>query len=167
MSQVTDVLVSIDTETILKNYPDISKNPAAPTLIDFKHVYMVTHNNHVISGQAGDELDLKADVGDLIRWRETSVSQSFETAVIFYKFVGHQGNHLISPPSPRRATACIAVPNVSNPSEPSCQKIDNHYWCSETLSSGQVTYQFHFLIVDRDCKIAGCCSWSPLISIHN
>ena len=28
MSRVTDVLVSIDTETILKNYPNISKNPA-------------------------------------------------------------------------------------------------------------------------------------------
>ena len=37
---------------------------------------MVTNN--VISGQAGGELDLKAQVGDLIRWRETSLSLGFE-----------------------------------------------------------------------------------------
>lgn len=167
MSRVTDVLVSIDTETILKNYPNISKNPATPTMIDVNHVYMVTNQNNVVSGQAGGELNLRAQVGDLIRWRETSLSQSFETAVIFYKFIGNVGNELISTPTPRKATACVAVPNPSNPSVPSCQKVDNHYWSSETLSTGSVTYHFNFLIVDRDCKIVGCCSWDPFITIRN
>lgn len=141
MSRVTDVLVSIDTETILKNYPNISKNPASPTMIDVNHVYMVTNRDNVINGQAGGELNLKAQVGDLIRWRETSLSQSFETAVIFYKFIGNKGSELISTPTPRKATACVAVPNTSNPSVPSCQKVDNHYWSSETLDCGSVTYQ--------------------------
>ena len=67
MSRVTDVLVSIDTETILKKYPNISKNPAAPTMIDVNYMYMVTNQNNVVSGQAGGELNLKAQVGDLIR----------------------------------------------------------------------------------------------------
>ncbi|MFJ3006194.1 inclusion body family protein [Pseudomonas fluorescens] len=167
MSRVTDILVSIDTETILKKYPNISKDPKNPTLIDWHHVYMVTNQDNVVSGQAGGELDLKAQVGDLIRWRETSLSQSFEQAVIFYKFIGNAGADLISPPSPRKATACVAVPNRENPSVPSCQKVDNHYWSSETLDCGRVTYHFHFLIVDRNCKIIGCCSWDPFISIHN
>jgi nematocidal protein AidA len=84
MSRVTDVLVSFDTETILKKYPNPSKNPAAPTLIDWRYVYMVTNQDNVISGQAGGELDLKAQVGDLIRWRETSLSLGFENQVVFY-----------------------------------------------------------------------------------
>ncbi|UVM49209.1 MULTISPECIES: inclusion body family protein [unclassified Pseudomonas] len=167
MSRVTDVLVSIDTETILKNYPNISKNPHTPTTIDFRHVYMVTNQNNVVSGQAGGELDLKAQVGDLIRWREASLSLGFEQAVIFYKFIGNVGNELISTPTPRKATASFAVPNTSNPSVPSCQKVDNHYWSSETLACGRVTYHFNFLIVDRDCQIIGCCAWDPFISIHN
>lgn len=125
MSRVTDVLVSIDTETILKKYPNISKDPANPTFIDVNHVYMITSQDNVIQGQAGGELDLKAQVGDLIRWRETSLSQSFETAVIFYKFIANDGEQLISTPSPRKALACVAVPNTSKPSVPSCQKVDN------------------------------------------
>jgi len=167
MSRVTYILVSIDTETILKKYPNISKDPKNPTLIDWHHVYMVTNQDNVVSGQAGGELDLKAQVGDLIRWRETSLSQSFEQAVIFYKFIGNAGADLISPPSPRKATACVAVPNRENPSVPSCQKVDNHYWSSETLDCGRVTYHFHFLIVDRNCQIIGCCSGDQFISIHN
>ncbi len=98
MSRVTDVLVSFDTETILKKYPNPSRNPDQPTLIDWQHVYMITNQDNVVSGQAGGELDLKAQVGDLIRWRETSLSLGFEKSVIFYRFIGNVGANLISTP---------------------------------------------------------------------
>lgn len=167
MSRVIDVSVSFDTETILKKYPNPSQNPNAPTLIDWHQVYMITNQDNVVSGQAGGELDLKAQVGDLIRWRETSLSFGFEKSVIFYKFIGNAGGELISPPTPRKATASYALPNTSNPSIPTCQKVDNYYWSSETLACGRVTYHFNFMIVDRDCKPCGYFSWDPFISIHN
>ncbi|KIH81277.1 inclusion body family protein [Pseudomonas batumici] len=167
MSRVTDVLVSFDTETILKKYPNPSRNPDAPTLIDWQHVYMITNQDNVVSGQAGGELDLKAQVGDLIRWRETSLSLGFEKSVIFYRFIGNVGANLISTPTPRKATASYAQPNTSNPVIPTCQKVDNYYWSSETLETGRVTYHFNFMIVDRDCKPCGYFSWDPFISIHN
>jgi hypothetical protein len=87
MSRVTDVLVAIDTATILQKYTGCSKSADSPTLIDPKYVYMITNQDNAISGQAGGELDLKAQVGDLIRWRETSLSLGFETAAIFYRFI--------------------------------------------------------------------------------
>ncbi|WP_209311906.1 MULTISPECIES: AidA/PixA family protein [Bradyrhizobium] len=103
MSRVTDILVAFDTESILQKYSNPSKRPDSPTLIDFRHVYMITNQDNVISGQAGGELDLKAQVGDLIRWRETSLSLGFEKSVIFYRFIGKVGNELIStPPRGRR-----------------------------------------------------------------
>ncbi|WP_416427309.1 inclusion body family protein [Pseudomonas sp. App30] len=168
MSRVTDVICNFDTETILQKYSNPSKDPGNPTMIDWKHVYMITNQDNVVSGQAGGELDLKAQVGDLIRWRETSLSLGFEKAVIFYKFETSDPKYLlISPPTPRKATASIALPNPSNPSVPTCQKVDNFYWSSETLSEGRVTYHFHFMIVDRDCKPCGYFKWDPFISIHN
>lgn len=167
MSRVTDVLVAFDTETILQKYPNPSKNPNAPTLIDFHHVYMITNQDNVINGQAGGELDLKAQVGDLIRWRETSLSLGFEKSVIFYKFIGNVGNELISTPTPRKAEASFAQPNTTNPSVPTCQKIANYYWSSETLSTGRVTYHFNFMVVDRNCNAMGYFSWDPFITIHN
>jgi len=167
MSRVTDVLVAIDTATILQKYPNISKSAENPTLIDVKHVFMITNQDNVVSGQAGGELDLKAQVGDLIRWRESSLSLGFETSAIFYKFIGNVGNELISTPTPRKAEASCAVPNTSSPSTPTCQPISNFYWSSETLKCGRVTYHFNFMIVDRNCKPVGYCSWDPFISIHN
>ncbi len=167
MSRVTDVLVAIDTATILQKVPGLSKNPNSPTLIDPKYVYMITNQDNVVNGQAGGELDVKAQVGDLIRWRETSLSLGFETAAIFYKFIGNAGNDLISTPTPRVAEASCAVPNTSNPSVPTCQKIQNFYWSSETLKTGRVTYHFNFMIIDRNCNALCYCSWDPFISIHN
>lgn len=124
MSRVTDVLVSFDTETILKKYPNPSKNPAAPTLIDWRYVYMVTNQDNVISGQAGGELDLKAQVGDLIRWRETSLSLGFENQVVFYKFVGNVGNELISTPTPRSSvtTTAASLPDCRRATSCACAK---------------------------------------------
>ncbi|WGS52155.1 inclusion body family protein [Paraburkholderia sp. D15] len=167
MSRVTDVLVSFDTATILQAYPNPSKNPDAPTQIDPRYVYMITNQDNVISGQAGGELDIKAQVGDLIRWRETSLSLGFETQAIFYRFIGNVGNELISTPTPRMAEASIPVPNTSNPAVPTCQKVANYYWSSEMLKEGRVTYHFNFQIIDRACKSNGCFSWDPFISIHN
>lgn len=167
MSRVTDVLVAIDTATILQKYTSCSKSPDSPTFIDTKYVYMITNQDNVISGQAGGELDLKAQVGDLIRWRETSLSLGFETQAIFYRFIGNVGNDLISTPTSRTAEASLPHPNSSNPSIPTCQKVANYYWSSETLKTGRVTYHFNFMIVDRNCKALAYCSWDPFITIHN
>jgi hypothetical protein len=167
MSRVTDVLTAIDTATVLLKYPNASKNPDAPTQIDPKYVYMITNQDNAISGQAGGELNLKAQVGDLIRWRETSLSLGFETAAIFYKFIGNVGNELISTPTPRTAEASLPYPNNSKPSVPVCQKISNYYWSSETLKTGSVTYHFNFMIVDRSCSALGFFSWDPFITISN
>lgn len=167
MSRVTDVLVAIDTATVLQNYRNPSMNPDAPTQIDTRYVYMITNQDNALAGQAGGELNLKAQVGDLIRWRETSLSLGFETAAIFYKFIGNVGNDLISTPTPRTAEASLPYPNQSKPSVPVCQKISNYFWSSETLKAGSVTYHFNFMVVDRSCKAQGFFSWDPYITITN
>lgn len=55
MSQVTDVLVSIDTKTIVDRYGK-NNSFANPPLIDFKHVFMIVTQGNVVSGQAGGNL---------------------------------------------------------------------------------------------------------------
>ncbi|MFP3244346.1 MAG: inclusion body family protein [Paraburkholderia sp.] len=165
MSQVTDVLVSIDTTTILNRYGK-NNNLSNPPLIDFKHIFMIVTQNNVVSGQAGGELDVAATVGDVIRWRETSLSLGFEQTCIFYKFIGNQGNDLISPPSPRAAEVTIPVPNPSDPTKPNKQTVSNYFWSCETLKSGRVTYHFQFMILDRSGNLCGCYQWYPFITIR-
>ncbi|KVD78920.1 inclusion body protein [Burkholderia sp. ABCPW 14] len=163
MSRVTDVLVAVDTETILQKYPNAS-NPNNPLLIDWHHIDLITNQDNVISGQAGGELNLKAEAGDLVRWRESSVSLGFEKQVIFYKFIANQGGELIT--TPRLAETSLPVPNTSDPAKPKCQTVQNYFWSSEVLKRGRVTYHFQFVILDRRCQICGCCQWDPFITIE-
>jgi hypothetical protein len=167
MSQITDVLVSFDTTEILRLCKNPSKDPNRPTQISPNQVFMITTQNNVISGQAGGELDLKAQVGDLIRWRETTLSLGFENSAIFYQFVATGGNDLISTPTPREAEVTVPVPNPKDPVHPKNQHISNYFWSSETLKTGRVVYHFNFMICDRNGAVAGYFWWDPFITIHN
>ncbi|WP_353189227.1 inclusion body family protein [Pandoraea pnomenusa] len=166
MSAITDVLVSIDTKTIVDRYGKNS-SMSNPPMIDFKHVFMIVTQGNVVSGQAGGELDVAATVGDVIRWRECSLSLGFEQSCIFYKFVGNQGNELISPPSPREAEVIIPVPNPPDPTKPKKQQCSNYFWSCETLKTGRVTYHFQFMVLDRGGNLCGCYQWDPFITIRN
>ncbi|QAU24172.1 inclusion body protein [Dyella sp. M7H15-1] len=166
MSIVTDVLASIDTKAILDKYgPNNSMDN--PPVIDPKYIYMTVTQGQVVSGQAGGELDVKAAVGDVVRWREASMSLGFEQQVIFYKFVGTANKELITAPAPREATVTVPVPNAQDPKKPNKQTVKNYFWTAETLSTGRVTYHFQFQILDRDGNLKGCYQWDPFITIRN
>ncbi|WP_150790570.1 inclusion body family protein [Pandoraea iniqua] len=165
MSEVTDVLVAIDTKAVLDRYGRNS-SMSNPPLIDAKHVFMIVTHKNVVSGQAGGELDVAARIGDVIRWRENSLSLGFEESCIFYKFVSTQVK-LISDPSPREAEVKIPVPNPDDPSKPKKQQVSNYFWSCETLKTGRVTYHFQFQILDRSGNLCGCYQWDPFISIRN
>lgn len=166
MSQITDVLVCIDTTTIVKTY---GKNNAiaAPPLIAPNHIYMIVNQGNAVIGQAGGELNIAAVVGDAIRWRECSLSLGFEQTCIFYKFVGTGVNQLISDPTPHQAQVTIPVPNPQNPIQPNKQNVSNFYWGCDTLATGSVVYHFQFMILDRGGNILGCYQWDPFITIRN
>ncbi|WP_010221516.1 inclusion body family protein [Pseudomonas donghuensis] len=168
MSRVIDVSINFDTETILKKFPNPSKDPNRPTFIPPEHIYMVTYQDNVIAGQAGGELHLRGRVGDVVRWREQSISFGFEQSVILYAFVCDDPKHqLLEDPRPLRAKVQTAVPNANNKSVPTCQINDNYYWRGDLLAQGKVTYHFKFMIVDRDCKCCGYFEWDPFITITN
>lgn len=170
-----DVLVAIDTTTIMSTYPNPSQDPNNPTFIDFKYIYMITNSANVISGQAGGELDLKAQTGDLIRFREYSLSGGFDTTPRFYKFLitdsKPAAEELISTPGYRKAVGSTAVPNPTDLAHPKCQTAENYYWSTEALMPGRVTYHFYFSLnirnSDGTCKTVGYYQWDPFISIHS
>lgn len=166
MSEITDVLVSIDTKTIVDKYGK-NNNLNNPPVIDFNHVFMIVTQRNAISGQAGGELNIAATVGDVIRWREASLSLGFEQTCIFYKFVGNQGNDLISLPTPLQAEVTIPVPNPSDPTKPNKQPVVNYFWNSTMLKTGKVTYHFQFMVLDRSGSLCGCYQWDPFITIRN
>ncbi|MQL48095.1 inclusion body protein [Photorhabdus khanii] len=161
---IVNVVVVFDAESILKRYPSVSKDPNKPTLVDGKDIYMVTTSDNVISGQGGGDLNIKAEVEDVIHWREVSISH-IEHSVILYKFETTYGGNLISNAEPRIADVDLPMPNLNDSLTPNMSKEKDYYWSAEILSTGSVAYDFRFQIFDRYGKLCGCYKWDPYITI--
>lgn len=164
--QIIDVLIAIDAETIISQLGTNTdpNNPAQVT--DATLIYMVTKQADAMSGNAGNELNIKAETEDVIRWRETSLSLNSDYVGILYGFQQTGGgDQLISPPTPLQATVTTPLPNPADPLHPTTQQIENYFWETTVLNPGTVTYHFKFMIIDRHSKVLGYYWWDPFITI--
>lgn len=163
--QIIDVLVVFDTVSILNKY-GTNTTPDTPVQVtDNNMIYMVTNDGNAVSGQAGNELNIKAETLDVIRWREASLSLNSDAEAILYKFVATSGGDLISAPAPLQVTVKEPLPNPQDPTSPTMQEVKAYFWNSNVLSPGSVTYHFQFMIVDRDGNTQGYYWWDPFITI--
>ncbi len=180
-SEIIDILVAIDAETIMANYPNGGGTEAKPTLLDAnKYFYMVVKTASVVSGNAGGELDVSANIGDVIRWREVSLSVNFEYGVAFAGFRASSGGANIQlPPSLIGGVSGQTVYQVktpmpkqtSPPNSPPWGDVDKdapyHFWQSTAMAAGKVTYQWVFQIFDQAGTSKGYFGWDPFISISD
>ncbi len=93
-----DVLVVVDTDSIIAANPSPSKDPASPTAIDHSHQYMLCHDPRgVISGQATGDLNFKAHPRDSISFVGESISANSQDAVIVYGIQPFRGPNVLNP----------------------------------------------------------------------
>jgi len=166
--EIIQVLIAIDAETIATSLGTNTdpQNPAKVT--DPTLIWMITKNADAVSGNAGNELNLKAETEDVIRWRETTLSLNSDYTALLYKFVQTAGDaDLLSPPQPLLAKAKVPLPNPSNPLQPGSQEIESYFWETTVLNPGSVTYNFYFMVVGRDGTVVGYYSWDPYITISD
>ncbi|KAI5702300.1 hypothetical protein M8J76_006473 [Diaphorina citri] len=69
-TRIIEVLTVIDTDQLKEVYEKLprSKNPDLPTHIGREYAFMITTKSNVNSGQATADLNIKAIVGDTIKW---------------------------------------------------------------------------------------------------
>lgn len=165
VNQIIDVMVVFDAETIVKKVsPGTEQSPA---YCPHDLIHMVTNSGNVISGNAGAELNIAAQVGDGIRWRKTTLSFNTNYRVILYKFVATGGQDLISPPQPILVNVKVPLPDPADPTNPSTQVIKQDFWQCISFMEGRVMYHFYFMIMDRDQNVLGYYWWDPYITIKN
>ncbi|WP_149826025.1 AidA/PixA family protein [Streptomyces tailanensis] len=87
-----NVLIAFDAATIVEQNPNASRNPDAPTYADHSLIYMTTRHDHIV-GTSGAELNLRAEPGDSIRWRETTLSLGSDYKALLYKYVSSDTGH--------------------------------------------------------------------------
>ncbi|PAM94339.1 DNA-directed RNA polymerase subunit beta [Flavobacterium sp. IR1] len=79
-----DILVVIDTEYIKKNFPK-NTDPTKALGINHSSQYMICYSPRgIVSGQGTADLSFKANVGDRVYFRATSIQQNSDDAVILY-----------------------------------------------------------------------------------
>jgi PKD repeat protein len=164
-SEIINVLIAIDTETILNKY-GTNSNPDQPIQITQPNlIYMIVRRENAISGQAGKELIIGAQVLDSIRWRATTLSLNSKSEVILYKFIASSGMDFIENPHPLIATVKVPLPNPDDPIRPTIQEIKSYFYSSVVLEQGTVTYHFYFSIMDWEGIIQGYFWWDTSMKI--
>ncbi len=169
-----DILCAINAADL----PTLSRDSTSPTGGLNSYVYMIVRNESVISGQAGPELDIKANIGDNVRWRSTSLDASFDLSVVFYNFTATAGGKLLSPPlllggvsSGSNGTAFTINEQMpvqgAMPWSATNVAVPYDYFQSTVESTGSVTYQWWFRVNHTDGGLVGYGMWDPFIQISN
>ncbi|WP_341902805.1 AidA/PixA family protein [Fluviicola taffensis] len=113
--KIISVLVVVDTEQLLAAKLPVSIDPKYPTNINDasllkKTFFMVAGNARGITGQGTNDLEIKANAGDIINFVGTTVEENGDDAVIIYNVTGGTSvlNDFIS--------ACVNRPKAVQPS---------------------------------------------------
>ncbi|HDR9509153.1 hypothetical protein C5615_16515 [Burkholderia cepacia] len=174
---IVDVLTAFDVEKILgyqKPHNQLSKDPSTPTLLPsngYDEVYMITTDRNVISGQAGSNLSMRAEVNDVIRWRTISL-----TDVADYKCFIHTFK-IMSVTAPEDPPLSSPKFEHSYPSEPDPapgwpnngvkeRPGSDFYWHATARRPGTATYTFVVAVYQRHGELVGYFQWDPSITIR-
>lgn len=105
-----DVLIIIDTEYVKDRYPTPSRDPDHPTPIDHNSQFMICNDPRgVVSGQGKADLNFKANPGDFVSFRGTSIYDNSDDAVIIYGIKYWEGDHVFNQFVPNLVTRKGAV----------------------------------------------------------
>ncbi|MFC8370983.1 MULTISPECIES: inclusion body family protein [unclassified Streptomyces] len=163
-----NVLIAFDAATIVERNPGASKNPDAPTYVDHSLIYMTTRQDHII-GTSGAELNLRAEPGDSVKWRETTLSLGSDYTALLYRYVSDDSGHvLIRTPEIEVVDGVYPMPREGSEGSPAftTQEYEDHYWRTTVKRTGKVTYHFFFQILDHHRNLKGYFQWDPFITIE-
>ncbi len=172
MSKIINILIAIDTDTVLKNYPNPSKDSNHPTGIAHSMGYMVATGTTINSGQGTGDLDFNALVGDQVRAFATSGSDNFEDAVLLYGMPMFSGTPVLSPFNYQSFTKSTVIPN--SPTSPLPAKTtDEVFWFyqASVAQKGTEGYMVQFGLYTRDQTtgqpvLKGYYYWDPTIRVQ-
>ncbi len=171
MSKIINILITIDTDAVLKNYPNPSQNSASPTGIAHNMGYMVATGTTINSGQGTGDLSFTALVGDNVRAFATSGSDNFEDAVLLYGLPMFSGTQVLGPFNYQNFTKSTVVPNSTTSVLPA-KIVDETFWFYQASVSTKGTegYMVQFALYTRDQTtgqpvLKGYYAWDPTITV--
>jgi hypothetical protein len=172
MSKTINILITIDTDTVQRSYPNPSKDSNHPTGIAHNMGYMVCTGTSVNSGQGTGDLDFNALVGDTVRAFATSGSDNFEDAVLLYGMPRFTGDQVMSAFNYQNFTKSTVNPQSTSTPLPA-RIVDEEFWFyqASVIKSGTEGYMVQFALYTRDPNtgqpvLKGYYAWDPVIRVR-
>jgi hypothetical protein len=171
MSKTINILITIDTDAVLKQYPNGSQNQNQPTGIAHNMGFMVCTGTTINSGQGTGDLDFNALVGDTVRAFATSGSDNFEDAVLLYNMPKYAGDQVFSAFNYQNFTKSTVVPQSTTSPLPA-RIVDEVFWFyqASVIAAGKEQYMVQFALYTRDPNtgqpvLKGYYAWDPTIQV--
>lgn len=170
-SKIVNVMVVIDADSVVKDFPNRSQNVDSPTAINnTKYFYMVACADNTLSGAGTGSLHIKANVGDIIRWNGISETANFDSSILIYTLKRLGGQEVFVTPDfyafnkrSMKPTQKSVFPVVlNNPQD---------YWFNQAsiVATGTESYTLHFALYHRpngsDPVLYGYFKYDPQITV--
>ncbi|NTZ09223.1 AidA/PixA family protein [Burkholderia metallica] len=159
-----DVLAIVDAITLLSAYPDASRDAEKPTVIDGRHIYVISPGDTGQLGHNDSRFFAGLQPGDRLHLRETALALRAEVTVLFVRFALKDAG-IVAPIEAEIRDAATPVPDGDDLLHPSCRPMKDHFWRSEVLAPGATTCTADFAVLDRDGAVSGYFRWETTIEI--
>lgn len=170
--KIINILITIDTDAVMKDYSSTSLDKNKPIGIAHKYGFMVATNAKINKGQGTGDLDFNANVGDCIRMYALSASNNFDDSVLMYKINKFGGVEVFNEFKNQDYYKNVIVPSDGNDVLPGKSE-KMHFWFYEASvkNTGTEDYKVNFAIYKRDdsgeAKLHSYYSWDPRIQVKN
>jgi len=169
--KIINIMITIDTDRLLKDYPHPSKDSNRPTGIAHNYGFMVATGTKVNSGQGTGDLNIQANVGDVVRVWAASASNNFDEAVLVYKLQRFSGEEVFNSFHCESFERNVPIPG-GDAVLPEVVKTDNFWFYGASIrKAGKEGYNVTFAVYTRgedgSIKPYGYYSWDPEIVVEH
>lgn len=170
--EIINIQVVIDTDAITTDHTSPSQDPNNPTGLNHTYMYMVATRGNTITGSGGADLNIKADVGDVIRWYAVSEYGNFDSAVVIYKLAWYAQDKVFDGEtfSVYNRTGILPANGTALPVGFS----DQNFWFNQAtvINKGTEQYNVQFALYVRqrgvnDPVLYGYFYWDPTVTVQS
>lgn len=158
---IIDVLLVIDTVTLLADHPEAVDQPVS---IDGYACYHLSSEKGALNGTSANDWSLDVRPGERLRLRWTPLAMRGEHAALLQlsladeATLGHPDIHV-------EENAVRYAPQAGKPEEPVAREAPDVFWQADVVASGTATLSVEATVMDRDAAVLGRFAWTVQIVV--
>lgn len=168
MSKTIDILVTVDAQSIMSQYPNASTDENNPTMINPNFVYMFASTN-ALSGNGTGDLAISAQVGDSVNFSCITISNNSVNSAFIYDIQRVAGSDVFSQFTSSMLNLSTLEPSVPDALPPALTNQKFWKFGANVISLGSERYTANFALYEgisgSNPQLVGYFTWDPKIVV--